>query len=106
MEEPFHSVISHTGELYDMIRRAAPHAAPYILTNAHRKRVIMKINARELYHMTRLRMDRHAQWDIRDTVGLMLHAAKQVMPLTLMMAAGKDAFIDRRGEETILPDES
>jgi thymidylate synthase ThyX len=70
----------------------APLAAAYILTNAHRKRVLMKFNARELYHLARLRADAHAQWDIRDLTKKMLKQAKKVMPLTLMMACGKDNF--------------
>ena len=90
MEEPFGEIIARTEELYEEIADVAPPAAAYILANAHRKRVMMKINARELYHIARLRLDGHAQWDIRETAGLMLAAAKGVMPLTLMMAAGKD----------------
>ncbi len=52
----------------------------------------MKLNAREMYHMARLRMDRHAQWDIRDTVEKMVNLGRRVMPLTLMLASGKDDF--------------
>ena len=63
-----------------------------ILTNAHRKRVLMKVNARELYHISRLREDRHAQWDIRERAQKMLQEARKVLPLTLMLATGKDTF--------------
>jgi thymidylate synthase ThyX len=52
----------------------------------------MKLNAREIYHFARLRADRHAQWDIRDLSEKMLKQARKVMPLTLMMACGKDGF--------------
>jgi thymidylate synthase ThyX len=52
----------------------------------------MKFNAREMYHLARLRADQHAQWDIRDLTIKMLNQAKKVMPLTLMMACGKDNF--------------
>jgi thymidylate synthase ThyX len=71
-----------------------PLAAACILTNAHRKRVLMKLNARELYHIARLRADRHAQWDIRHLTGKMLAQARKAMPLTLMMAGGKDCFAE------------
>jgi thymidylate synthase ThyX len=54
----------------------------------------MKVNARELYHMARLRADRHAQWDIRELTEKMLAAARSVMPLTLLLATGKDGFDD------------
>jgi thymidylate synthase ThyX len=52
----------------------------------------MKLNARELYHMARLRTDAHAQWDIRELTDKILKQARKVMPLTLMMACGKDSF--------------
>jgi thymidylate synthase ThyX len=52
----------------------------------------MKLNARELYHLARLRTDEHAQWDIRELSEKMLKQARKVMPLTLMMACGKDSF--------------
>ncbi|HAJ27372.1 MAG TPA: thymidylate synthase (FAD), partial [Syntrophus sp. (in: bacteria)] len=92
MEGSFMDIMTRTNEIYGQMRKAAFAAAPYILTNAHRRRVAMKVNARELYHMARLRADRHAQWDIRDLTEKMLAAARQVMPLTLLLATGKDGF--------------
>jgi flavin-dependent thymidylate synthase len=94
MEKPFREMMARTEEAYDTIRRTLPLAAPYILTNAHRKRVLMKMNARELYHIARLRADRHAQWDIRQVTEKMLAQARKAMPLTLMMAGGKDRFAE------------
>lgn len=70
----------------------APTAAAYILTNAHRRRVIMTVNARELYHIARVRADRHAQWDIRRTASKITHLAKEAMPLASLLAGGKDEF--------------
>ena len=92
MDKAFLDVIARSEAVYEQIRAKAPAAASYILTNAHRKRVSLKVNARELYHMARLRADCHAQWDIRDLTVRMLVLAKAAMPLTLMLAAGKDGF--------------
>jgi flavin-dependent thymidylate synthase len=92
MDKAFQEVIVRTEAVYEQMRNRVPAAAAYILTNAHRKRVALKINARELYHMARLRADRHAQWDIRDLTLRMLALGKEVMPLTLMLATGKDGF--------------
>ena len=92
MENRFVEMTSRTGEIYDRIKKISPAAACYILTNAYRKRVSMKVNARELYHIARLREDTHAQWDIRETAGRMVKLGKKVMPLTLMLATGKDSF--------------
>jgi flavin-dependent thymidylate synthase len=88
----FVRIMRETQKAYEQIGKKAPQAAAYILTNAHRKRVLMKFNAREMYHLARLRVDQHAQWDIRDLTEKMLKQARKVMPLTLMMACGKDSF--------------
>ncbi len=91
-QKNFMAIMRHTQNAYEQIKKKAPLAAAYILTNAHRRRVLMKFNARELYHLARLRADRHAQWDIHELTEEMLKRAKKVMPLTLMMACGKDNF--------------
>jgi flavin-dependent thymidylate synthase len=91
-QKDFLEIMRQTQNAYEQIQKKAPLAAAYVLTNAHRKRVLMKFNAREMYHLARLRADQHAQWDIRDLTIKMLKQAKKVMPLTLMMACGKDDF--------------
>ncbi|MGA2526961.1 MAG: FAD-dependent thymidylate synthase [Smithellaceae bacterium] len=91
-QKNFTEIMRNTQNAYEQISKKAPLAAAYILTNAHRKRVLMKFNARELYHIARMRADEHAQWDIRELTEEMLQQAKKVMPLTLMMACGKDIF--------------
>jgi len=92
LQKEFREVIKKTNEAYFQIKQKKPLTAQYILTNAHRKRVLMKLNARELYHLARLRTDAHAQWDIRELSEKMLKAARKVMPQTLIMACGKDSF--------------
>jgi thymidylate synthase ThyX len=85
-------VCARTEEAWEKIRKAAPEAASYVLTNAHRRRVAMRLSARELYHLARVRADRHAQWDIRETAERMVALGREAMPLTLMLASGKDGF--------------
>jgi flavin-dependent thymidylate synthase len=92
MEKDFLAVINQTNALYESIRSQKPTAAPYILTNAHRKRILMRINARELYHISRLREDSHSQWDIRNIAHQMIAEAKKVMPLVCGITAGKDSY--------------
>ncbi|MFH0765339.1 MAG: FAD-dependent thymidylate synthase [Calditrichota bacterium] len=67
-------------------------AASYILTNAHRRRVIFQANARELTHLSRLRLDQSAQWDIRRLVNEIIAQARNACPVLLMFACGKDEF--------------
>jgi thymidylate synthase ThyX len=50
------------------------------------------VNARELYHISRLREDTHAQWDIQNVSRAMTQKAKEVMPLVCEMIGGKDSY--------------
>ncbi|HJX06391.1 MAG TPA: FAD-dependent thymidylate synthase [Candidatus Nanoarchaeia archaeon] len=67
-------------------------AAEYCLTNAHRRRTLVGINTRELYHVSRTREDKHAQWEIRGLVNSMSRLAKQAAPLTTLLLGGQDEF--------------
>ncbi len=96
LEDDFRAVVGRTDEVYERIKKATP-AAAYVLTNAHRRRVAMKVNARELYHISRLRGDKYAQWDIRRTTEEMMALGREAMPLTLMLVCGKDNFAELHG---------
>lgn len=85
----FLGVIQETNKVFKEISQFAPLAAPYVLTNAHRRKILFTANARELYHISRLREDPHAQWDVRDKAGKMLRLARKVMPGVLQFAVGK-----------------
>jgi len=98
----FRRVMVESTRLYETIAAHNPDAACYALTQAHRRRVLLQMNARELYHFSRLRQDRHAQWDIRRVAERMLNLARQALPHTLQLACGKDAFVERRRE--LFPD--
>jgi len=92
MDKEFKDIAERTSEFYLKIKDSVGPAAQYVLTNAHRKRVLMRVNARELYHISRLREDAAAQWDIRRLSGEMSKLAKKVMPLTMMLIGGKDSY--------------
>ncbi|MFQ5895851.1 MAG: FAD-dependent thymidylate synthase, partial [Nitrospinota bacterium] len=76
MRREFEGLMERTNRTYRGIAKRTPPAAPYVLTNAHRRRVLFKCNARELYHVSRLREDPHAQWDIRDKAAKMLRLGR------------------------------
>jgi len=88
----FMEIIHRTNETYHTLKKAIGQAADYVLTNAHRRRALLKVNARELYHISRLREDATAQWDIRGVASRMSFLAKKVMPLTCLLLGGKDAY--------------
>lgn len=81
--------------LFTEIAGELPDVAPYVLTNAHRRRVLLTANLRDLYHFCRLREDEHAQWDIRVLASLMRKEAEKVMPLGALLLCGKDNFVNR-----------
>ena len=94
LEKEFKKIAEVTEKAYYKIAEDLPDAAPYILTNAHRRKVLIKCNARELYHISRLREDSHAQWDIMNISKKMSALAKEVMPLALLTICGKDSYAE------------
>ncbi len=97
--EPFDALREKTEALHARAATAAtPGAAAYILLNAHRRRALWGMNARELYHVARLRLDAHAQWDIRNLSGRVIDLARERMPGILLLACGKDRFTARKAE--------
>jgi len=95
MENEFRSIIKDTNSVYSRLRKEYGDSAEYILTNSHRRNVIMKMNLREAFHFIRLRSDSHAQWDIKDLSDKLLLKIKKLFPLSSMLLCGKDNFIDK-----------
>jgi flavin-dependent thymidylate synthase len=92
-EPEFRRIIALTEETYTALsKKTGPEIAAYILTNAHRRRVLLKVNVRELYHISRLREDPTAQWEIREAVGRMSALARGEMPLSCLLLGGKDRY--------------
>lgn len=104
LKDDFERLYEETSETFYQLKRVHPHAAQYVLTNGHRRRMLIKVDARELYHISRLREDSHAQWDIKQVSADMLALAREKAPLTLLLAYGKDVFEEKKKE--FLSDES
>lgn len=90
--DEFNSVISKTEKLFSKLEKVIPEHAPYILNNAHKRKILVKMNFRELYHFMSLRLDQHAQWDIRKTAEDMKDEILKHAPLAAMMFCGKSEF--------------
>jgi flavin-dependent thymidylate synthase len=88
----FLEIVDQTESVYGKIEKKYPGIGPYILTNAHRKRVLMTMNLRELYHMSRLRQDPTAQWDIRNITQQMVMLAQRRLPVTGSLLCGKTDY--------------
>lgn len=93
-EEQYRRIMQQSLDFAGELAKAQPWIAPYGLTNGHRRRVLFKANARELYHFARLREDLHAQWDIRHLANRIMEQAKSVAPDLLALACGKHEFDD------------
>ncbi|HLP60702.1 MAG TPA: FAD-dependent thymidylate synthase [Candidatus Deferrimicrobium sp.] len=94
LEKEFLEIIDKTNNVHLKLKEIYGDAADYILTNSHCRKVIMKMNLREVYHFIRLRDDDHAQWEIRDLAHRLLQEIKPFMPLSTMMLCGKSDFTD------------
>jgi len=92
LTKEFMEMMRETEDVYSDLKRALECGAEYVLTNAHRRRVLLKVNARELYHISRLREDASAQWDICRLTAQMSKLAREAMPLTCLLLGGKDAY--------------
>lgn len=90
-------VCDKSSELYKKFLSKYGRAAEYCLTNAHRRRVIVATNMRQLYHISRTREDKHAQWEIRDIANKMSKLAKNIAPATTILLGGKHEFNEIRG---------
>lgn len=97
-EHKFKEVIEKTEEFYGKLMKTFPHVAPYILTNSHRRRILLTLNLRELYHLSSLREDEHAQWDISNTALQMRKLVQEKAPLSSIMMCGKSSFYERKKE--------
>ena len=94
-ESFFNEIISKINDFYYDFAKTFPNSKNYILSNAHRRRVLLKLNARELYHFISLRDDEHAQWDIRMSARAAADFVKQKHPLTSMLLCGKSSYRDQ-----------
>jgi len=93
LEAEFRKVLTEVEEFYFLLKdKLGPYKAQYILTNAHRRRVLVGLNPRELYHFSRLREDKDAQWEIKTIAQKMSQLAKEKMPAIFLLLGGKDKY--------------
>jgi thymidylate synthase ThyX len=86
------SIYDISSKSYDKFKSKYGIIAQYILTNGHRRRVLVGLNIREGYHISRLREDLHAQGDIRDKANKMHEILQIVAPITTPLLGGKHEF--------------
>ena len=65
---------------YMGIRKVSPAAAQYLVTHAHRQRILSRLNLRECYHLFKLRGSRQAHESIRGPVVEAMRLAVEAQP--------------------------
>ncbi|MEA3560061.1 MAG: FAD-dependent thymidylate synthase [Candidatus Thermoplasmatota archaeon] len=95
LTERFWGLMKRSSELYIRIKKEmGPEVAQYVLTNAHKRKVIFKANLREIYHFVRLRSDHHAQDEIRNISEMIVQQMEMRFPVVTSMLCGKDGYLD------------
>jgi len=94
MGKELEEVIRRSTELYYEFLPKYGKAAEYCLTNANRRRVLIGMDMRQLYHFSRTREDAHAQWEIRGLANTMADLASEEAPITTMLLGGQHEFDD------------
>ena len=94
-EELLREAAEASERLYEKLRDAGlGDVAPYVVTNAHNRRVLGGFDLWELYHLTNLRLSEAAQWDIRNVVRQLVETVGEVHPLfeeSALRRAGREA---------------
>ena len=88
----FLKIIRQSNRTYRALQPSLGAVAAYVLTNSHRRPIMMKMNLREFYHFVRLRDDEHAQWDIRRLTAQLIRLVRPLMPSAGMLLCGKSRF--------------
>ncbi|MBE3578838.1 MAG: FAD-dependent thymidylate synthase [Caldanaerobacter subterraneus] len=79
-------------ELFYELKEKMPEVSPYVVTNAHKRLVVMNADLWAFDHFANLRCTKEAQWDIRETSFKMLGLIREVAPqLAFFMARRKRA---------------
>lgn len=84
--------IKASEELFIELKEKLPEVSPYVVTNAHKRLVLMNADLWAFDHFANLRCTNEAQWDIRNVSFKMLDLIKEVAPqLATFMARRKKA---------------
>lgn len=83
LKEMFEDHMNKTMNLYGLFVECGipKEDARYLLPNATTTNIVVTMNARELLHFIGLRMDKRAQWEIRELAKEMLRQVKEVAPV-------------------------
>ena len=80
--EEFESSMEQCWESYNKLREMGvkPEDARFVLPNACTTNIVVSMNAHALLHFFKLRLDEHAQWEIRELANRMFAYAIEIYP--------------------------
>ena len=76
----FEETVGPAEEAYWKVKEVSPIAAQYLVTHAHNRRVLTKMNLRECYHLFKLRTSDEAHFSIREPMQEAMRLAVEVQP--------------------------
>ena len=80
LEERFNEAVARAEDGFWKLQEAFPAIAPYLVTHAHKRRILTKVNVRECYHLFKLRTQPQAHFSIRQVMYKALKLAVDVHP--------------------------
>ena len=80
LESEFRQTVAPAEEAYWKVRKISPLAAQYLVTHAHNRRVMTKMNLRECFHLFKLRTSDEAHFSIREPMQEAMRLAVEVQP--------------------------
>jgi len=94
VEGLYRQAMEKAAEVYEELRESQPEAAAYVVPNGYNRRVLCRLNLRELFHFTKLRASENAHFSIRRVALRMAELAAETHPnfcAWLCLPAGEDA---------------
>jgi thymidylate synthase ThyX len=81
LKKIFMDSITRSEEGFNRLQEKFPQEAKYLVLNAHKRRVLITLNLRELYHLIKLRASASAHFTIQDIAKRMYHLVKEKHPV-------------------------
>ncbi len=81
LEQQFRDAMEAAAEGYHRVARSSADVAGYLVTHAHLRRVLSKLNLRECYHLFKLRTSPQAHFTLRRVMQQALDLARERHPL-------------------------
>lgn len=80
LQAEFEVAMAKDEEAFRTVGAQLPRVAEYLVTHAHKRRVLSKLNLRECYHLFKLRTGPQAHFSIRPVISAAMREAQRVHP--------------------------